>query len=345
MMQSRWLITLFLLFLLAVGLLSQWPAFDTTSQEIIHDPHDGTAMENRLATSTATDANSPNIKDFIQKMAAELNDRYHQHIAKKSTQVKLIKLRDYVLGIFPDQGKDIFRQIIFMAFPDYAHDILNSIASMDQYQDWLDSNYSSLEAMSLLERNGALWEKRTELFGDDSQDIWQHELTAAAGKQQAMTEKIASLDQSFDTSIDEKLYLLGEYIGETYNNPVEIAAISKSTKAEVFFRLESVQHELAAMDTGLRQEQINHIRDQLGFSEEQIQQLEQFDKDRNARWQNGFNYLEKRAQLDKELRGESFSAELKKLQHEYFGEESYTIALEEESGFFRYERPRVYGRN
>jgi hypothetical protein len=126
---------------------------------------------------------------------------------------------------------------------------------------------------------------------------------------------------------------------------VASTAISKSTKAEMFFRLQSVQHELKTMEPSLRQERINAARSQLGFTDEQIQQLEQFDQDRNKRWDNGARYLEEREQLGKQYSGEEFAAKLQLLQQKYFAEESYTIALEEKNGFFRYKRPRVYGRN
>lgn len=36
---------------------------------------------------------------------------------------------------------------------------------------------------------------------------------------------------------------------------------------------------------------------------------------------------------------------LDKLRREYFGHKARTIKLEEESGFLRYNRPRIYGRN
>ena len=141
-------------------------------------------MKDLVTVPSAEGPVSSEIEAFIQQMAVELAARYKADISKISVQLKLIKLRDYIRVNFPAEGDEVFRRIIFQAFPNYATAIFVNISNMDNYQTWLNENYSLLEEMSLLERNGSLWEKRSELFGDSAKEIWQHELTAVAGKQQ-----------------------------------------------------------------------------------------------------------------------------------------------------------------
>jgi hypothetical protein len=73
--------------------------------------------------------------------------------------------------------------------------------------------------------------------------------------------------------------------------------------------------------------------------------MEQVDERREARWQNGLAYLQERARLEASFEGEALEGELRALREEYFAHEAPTIEAEERDGFFRFERPRVYGRN
>ena len=115
--------------------------------------------------------------------------------------------------------------------------------------------------------------------------------------------------------------------------------------AEVFLRMEGVQRELAALYPTARSGELAHIRRELGFDEDSIARMEATDERREARWQNGRAYMEERARLSASFAGDPLEAELHALRGEYFGQEAPTIEKEERDGFFRFERPRIYGRN
>jgi hypothetical protein len=115
--------------------------------------------------------------------------------------------------------------------------------------------------------------------------------------------------------------------------------------AEVFLRMEGVQRELAALGPTARSGELAHIRRELGFDEESIARMEATDERREARWQNGRAYMQERARLSASFAGDPLEAELHALRGEYFGQEAPTIEREERDGFFRFERPRIYGRN
>jgi len=55
--------------------------------------------------------------------------------------------------------------------------------------------------------------------------------------------------------------------------------------------------------------------------------------------------MRERSRLEATFAGEPLDAELAHLRETTFGPEAPTIEREEADGFFRYERPRVYGRN
>jgi hypothetical protein len=84
----------------------------------------------------------------------------------------------------------------------------------------------------------------------------------------------------------------------------------------------------------------------MGFSEESVKEMEKVDADNNQRWDVGLKYMEERKQVVSQFQEEQQKEKLKALREKYFGDEAQTIQLEEENdGFFRFERPRYYGRN
>jgi hypothetical protein len=115
--------------------------------------------------------------------------------------------------------------------------------------------------------------------------------------------------------------------------------------AELFLRMEPVQRELAAQSPAARANTLAHIRRELGFDEAAIARMAAIDERREARWQDGLAYMQERARVAAAFEGAAREAELRALREEWFGPEAATIEAEERDGFFRFERPRVYGRN
>jgi hypothetical protein len=86
-------------------------------------------------------------------------------------------------------------------------------------------------------------------------------------------------------------------------------------------------------------------RRELGFGDEEIEQLAELDAVKESRWQNGLAYMEERRRIAATFEGETLERELALLRERYFEIAAKTIEREEASGFFRFERPRIYGRN
>ena len=149
----------------------------------------------------------------------------------------------------------------------------------------------SLNHMDPLSRQGTLWAKRREMFGDDAEQLWQDELRSREARAQTVQQTVALLNKADETPMEERLYLLRTTLEEQYRNTVEAPLVNAGLVAQVFFGLDSVQNDLKRLPPDARQSRINALRRQ------------------------------------------------------YFGSNAVTIAREEAQGFFRFERPRLYGRN
>jgi hypothetical protein len=83
----------------------------------------------------------------------------------------------------------------------------------------------------------------------------------------------------------------------------------------------------------------------MGLTEDQIESLARRDAENERRWETGLLYMEDRERIVSEYDGHERQELLRQLREEYFGDEAGTIELEENDGFFRFKRPRIYGRN
>ncbi|OZG74177.1 hypothetical protein BTA51_03935 [Hahella sp. CCB-MM4] len=324
--------------------LDESVSLDTRSSGVADMPGTG-VVENNIAAGAPGAFAGQGIESYIDAMAMELLETYGDTIQNRRTQAKLLAVRDQVLGLYPVEGEAVFARILALAFPGYADQILETINLMAGYENWLAENQLALSEMSFLEREGAIWHKRRQMFGEDAELIWAEEKQAWAQKQQKIQQVIMTLDQSDANSLDETLFQLQSALNDTYGNGVERLAMDNGVIAQVYFGFESVQGKLRGMSPDQRQLEINQLRKQLGYSDEQIQRLEERDLKRNQRWDNGLAYMAERNALTTRLSGPELERELDQLRLRYFKHEAKTIALEEKDGFYRYERPRLYGRN
>ena len=280
------------------------------------------------------------------RLVNELKKYYGATISEKSTQAILLKVRDYMLSLYPEDGEARFYAILKRAFPELADEIMITLKKLDNYNRWLKENEPLLAEMNELERKGTIWEKRRELFGAEAEDVWSDEVYAYEERQQHMKDTIRLLDASYDTTIEEKLDIYMSTLNETYaDSPEAYFLENRGLLAKVFFGIDSVQKELAQMYPERRQTQINKIRREMGYTQTQIEEQEKMDAYRNSRWENGLNYMTAREAIANTYNGPEREEKLKALREEYFKHEAITIEREENDGFFRYQRPRVYGRN
>lgn len=298
-----------------------------------------------LADPAAQDAEAIDLSGIVDQLAVHLLETYGETILDKRVQVGLLKERDALLSRFPEQGLALFEAALRHAFPDLADTILGLMAQMAEYDAWLEANATPLAQLGLLEREGTLWQKRQALFGKDALEIWSDEQQAMAAKKEATRQVLSRLNEDTQLSLDEKLYQLQSGLTEIYDGGMEKLGMDAGLLGAVFFGLDSVQKALTDLPAERRQQEINRVRRQLGYSEAQIERLAERDAKRNQRWEKGLAYMDARRELDARPESAEKDQALQRLREEHFGFEAKTIALEERDGFYRFERPRLYGRN
>lgn len=285
------------------------------------------------------------IQTFIDSLSDRMQQQHAHEIHEIMVQLSMADFRDFVLEEFPENGIAVFQQIMRKAFPEHADAIFTLLANMRLYNDWHVSMLLTLNDMNALARNGTLWGKRRELFGDLADVIWQQEQDENEAKQKNIQETLALLHKADDLSMTDRLYILTDSIHQQYGDAHSNLLISKGMVADIYFHLDSVQNDLKDMTAEERAAALAQSRRQLGFTEERINELAKEDADKERRWKNGYEYMSARDQLVSVYSGEELELRLTELQEQYFQHEAPTIKKEEASDFFRYKRPRLYGSN
>lgn len=298
-----------------------------------------------LQTESLSQLSPSEIDLFIADMVNKMQAQHGHEISDVRIQASLADFKQYILEEFNENGLAIFTQIISQAFPQYAQQIFALLDKLAQYDNWHVDNLLTLNDLNFMERKGRIWKVRHEMFGSDADLLWEHELNDANNKQETVLQTIESLGQANNIALQERLDILQKTIDEQYGETEEGLLIGKGMVSQIFFGLDSVQNNLKALSPEERQKIIDESRQRMGFSEADIKQLAERDRENEARWQNGYAYMNARDQLKQNYSGEQLDGQLKALRDQYFKKESKTIAAEEDSGFYRFQRPRVYGSN
>ncbi len=279
----------------------------------------------------------------------ELQAAYEGDLPPLKFQVSLIELMADIQAAGPAYPPDAFQKLIEQAFPGHAETIIANIQKMAIYEAWLKDNFIALNQLDLADQERQLWIKRREYFGDRAEEIWDGFTLDDAQRRSAVKLAVDVLDKTTDISVQDKASILYRtYLNQYLGTTEDLTVGSASLLSQTFFGMESVQQELGALEQVPRQQAINDIRRSLGLSEEQVESLATLDRQNNKRWENGYAYMRARNQLTDgaESDGENLASSLHALRVEYFGEQAETIKREEEDlGLYRYERPRVFGRN
>jgi hypothetical protein len=112
-----------------------------------------------------------------------------------------------------------------------------------------------------------------------------------------------------------------------------------------FLSLESVQAELDGMSPEARAQSLREVRKGMGLDDAALARWDALDKERDARWEAGAKYMLEREALSQKYAGDELARRLAALRARYFGDEAEVIAAEEESGLYRFARPRRWGQN
>jgi hypothetical protein len=258
-------------------------------------------------------------------------------------QIKLLEeLMRYFQKHYPDNWERALLEFLREAYPERYEELAGKLRARLDYERWMKENETYLQQLGDEERRKNVWEQREKLFGKEAaEQIWASEL-----KNQAVASSLSALDARTDVKVADKVKLYRESLQEVYGEQTE-AYLERHRQEAMnrFLDLSSVQKELTEMKPEERSRNLREIRSGLGLDAEALQRWDGLDAERDARWETGAKYMAEREALAKQYSGPALEEKLRPVRERYFGAEAETLANEEESGFLRFERPRVWGRN
>lgn len=296
-----------------------------------------------LLARPATDGEAVPEDAELDKLVTFLRERYGARLKEPYLQVKMLEdLMRFFQKRNPDRWEEELLAFLKKAFPEMYDELAATLRNRLDYEKWVKDNDSYLRGLSDKERRAAMWDARNRLFGKEAAErIWASEL-----KNQALADTLASLDARQDADLNEKLATYKQRLQEIHGAQTE-AYLERHRQETMnrFLDLSTVQQELSAMSPEARSESLRIIRKEMGLDEEALKRWDELDRTRDSRWDAGARYMAEREALAKQHSGAELETKLQELRARYFTTEADVIAQEEASGFFRFERPRQWGRN
>ena len=279
---------------------------------------------------------------LFDSIANQLNTRFGKRLGNAYWRAKMVS--DLILLFkekFPETWQQELEAFFKHAYPKIADDLMKTLASLLEYNEWLGNLKSTMEFASIKERQAALWEKRVALFGDQAYEIWE-----AAYKNEQLQDSLVKVDNLMgDFSQKATLYIesMQDVFGEGIVGEGKPHATQMMTK---FLDLNGVQIELQSMESDDRYAQLREFRESMGLDDAALDRWDTLDQKRDGQWSKGAGYMEGRVNLSAQYQGSEFNDKLTQFQNDTFGEtEAKYIRNEESSGYFRFEQTQKYGIN
>jgi hypothetical protein len=276
-------------------------------------------------------------------LVEHLQAEYGAGIEHPSVQMRMIEaLMRYFQERDPKNWQAALLAAVRAAFPELYDRIAALLQNRLEYEVWMDENRARLNAMDSESRREALRQAREDTFGQDVAD----ELWASDIKNRAVSDALETIDTAEGTSVSDKLSMYRESLAEVYGDDVNAYLERHRHEAMTrFFDLASVQKELAAMAPEQRRQTMREARKGMGLDDEALARWDELDRSRDQRWDSGAHYMAERTALAETYSGEELERRVHELRVRYFGSEADTIRSEEQSGFFRFEHERRWGRD
>jgi len=305
------------------------------------------AMTSALAVGAGSASpvppSSASLPSDLNELVAYVRARFGKNIANSYVQIQMLeKLMRYFQAKNPTGWQADLLAAMRVAFPERYAEIAANLQHRIDYEAWMKSNNERLRGLGERERREALREARRRLFGEGAAD----EIWASEQKSQAIADALAAVDARPDATVGDRLGQYRESLQETYQENTDTFLQNHRQEAlDRFLTLQSVQRELSSLALADRAAALRDVRKGLGLDDAALARWDTLDHERDHSWDVGLKYMAERAALARQYSGEVLEAHLQELRARYFGAEAATIANEEASGFFRFDRPRTYGLN
>jgi hypothetical protein len=270
-----------------------------------------------------------------------LREQFGATITNKRTQIKALeKLIAYLMKQYPNDWEQRLQALLAQAFPDLADQLYAQYQNMTAYNDWLASNRAQLAEMTPEERRNALRDARFKYFGQDAAEIWEE-----AFRHEQIYDAMDAINQTPEATVDQALDTYVDSINQAYGDKAPQFIENRATELMTgFLGLDAVQDDLHAMSPDARARQLDNVRAKMGLDEAARQRWRDLDAQRDTAWESGERYMEERQKIEDAYDGADETQRLADLRGRIFGDEAETIASEENAGFFRFGRRRIYGR-
>ena len=331
-----------LVVLIAAGLLlsSRRSLSSTSAEPAAAAGPGGGASSGRAASGTG--GGEPDLRGDRDALVAQLRSRYGAQIQHPYVQLKMLeRLIRHFRARSPDRWQEALLELLREAFPERYAELAANLRRWLDYERWMDEQRTVLQGLGDQERRAAIWEARKRIFGAEAESIWASEL-----KGQAAADALRAAGAMEGASVSERLARYKEGLEDVYQEDAEpYLERHRQEVLDRFLDLDSVQRDLSALAPEERSRSLREIRKGLGLSEEALQRWDVLDRERDVRWDAGARYMQEREALAKQYSADALEERLREVRARYFGAEAETIATEEQSGFFRFSRPRRWGRN
>lgn len=273
---------------------------------------------------------------------ARLRELYGAGIHHPRVQLEAIEaLIRYLKKTHPDAWETQVRDYITASFPENARELFENYRKLAAYRTWVKDNYAMLTDLPREQLDDLMMEKRKEFFGNEAMKIWELEL-----KQKEVNEVLAEIRDESRLPFEKKTDYYRKQLEAIYGDVSEAYIKAHQQKLmNQFLDVETVQDDLHNMSKTEREEQLSALRKTMGLDHDAIQRWNRLDDERDRRWNDGLTYMKAREQVLRKSTGENQERMLDRLRQEHFGAGAETIRREEISGFYRFNRNRVYGKN
>ena len=277
-------------------------------------------------------------EDFIEKLRELFADGLHHPRIQLEAIESLIR---FLKVLYPDSWEQHIREYLSAAFPDRASELFENYRKLAAYREWVKDNHSMLTGLDRNRLDDVMMDKRKEFFGDDALKIWEMELKRKEVKT-VLSEIQSESDLPFEQKTDYYRTQLDAIYGDASRAYIQS---NQQSLMSQFLEVKSIQKDLHAMDREERKERLTFLRKSMGLDETALQRWNRLDDTRDERWAKGIAYMKARNQALKKTPATEREQILDQLRQEHFGSEAETVKREELSGFYRFNRPRVYGKN
>ncbi|MFE8603786.1 hypothetical protein [Archangium violaceum] len=301
------------------------------------------AARNRAAPTAGAPEGTEGLEPPTGDLVSYLRSRYGSRIREPHSQMRMLEqLMRHFQKLNPTGWEAELLAVLKQAFPELYDELVQRLRQRLDYESWVKEHHAELKDKPEAERRAAMWEERNRLFGKEvAEKIWVAEL-----RNTAVTDALKSIDTLPNATVSDRMAQYKQSLEKTYGDksPAYVQAHQQELMNR-FLDLGSVQKDLMAMAPEQRAQNLRTIRQEMGLDKEALERWDELDRVRDARWELGSQYMSEREALAQQYAGPELEARLTELRARYFSDEAQSIAEEEQSGFYRFTRPRQWGRN